>query len=77
MPTSSQDSKSFHKVKKNKKKKQYKAKWNSANLATEINKVKASDHKGKKKDINEITYYKGNKKRHYSNKCPEPQKLKN
>ena len=71
VPTSNQDSKPFDKDRKNKKKKQHKAKWDST-PATRVNKAEVDDHRKRKKDVSEITYYNCNKKRYYSDKCPEP-----
>ena len=76
VPTSTQDSQSSDKVRKDKKKKQHKAKRNST-PATGVNKAEVGDHEKKKKDVNEITCYNCNRKGHYLNKCPKPQKPKN
>ena len=77
MSTFSQDSKPSNKVKKNKKKKQYKNKQDSTNLAIGVNTVEVGDKMKKKKDVSEITYYNYNKKRYYAIKCPKPRKSKN
>ena len=74
--TSIQDSKPSDKAKKDKKKKQHKAKQDST-LAIRVNKTEVGDHKMKKKDISEITYYNYNKKEYYTNNYSEPWKSKN
>ena len=75
VPTSNQNSEPSYKAKKNKKKKQHKAKWDST-PATGVNKAGVGDHRTKK-DISEILCYNFNKKGHYSKKCPESRKSKN
>ena len=76
---STQDSEFFDKAKKDKKKKQYKNKWDSNTLATGVNVAEIDDKKRKKKkkrDISEITYSNCNKIGHYTNSSPKPWKLK-
>ena len=73
--TSTQNSEPSDKARKDKKKKQHKAKRDST-PATGVNKAKVGDHRAKK-DISEILCYNCNKKGHYSNKCPKPRKSKN
>ena len=75
VPTSTQNSEPSDKARKDKKKKQHKAKRDST-PATGVNKAEVGDHRAKK-DISEISCYNCNKKGHYSNKCPEPRKSKN
>ena len=77
IPTFTQDFELFDKVRKDKKKKQHKAKRDFTNPAIGINKVKIGNYKKRKKNINEIIYYNCNKKGHYLDKCPEPWKSKN
>ena len=75
MPTFTQNSEPSDKSRKDKKKKQHKAKRDSI-PATGVNKAEVGDHRAKK-DISESSYYNYNKKGYYSNKCPEPRKSKN
>ena len=65
------------KIKKDKKNKQHKDKRDSTTPATRVIMTKVGEKKEKKRDTSEITYYNYNKKRHYPNLCPEPQKSKN
>ena len=74
MPIFTQDSEPSNKTKKNKMKKQYKAKRDFTNPAIGVNKVKI---RRRKKDISEIMYYNYNKKGHYSDKCLEFWKSRN
>ena len=76
VPTSTQDSQPSDKARKDKKKKQHKAKRDFT-PANGVNKMEVSDHGKKKKDVSEITFYNCNRKGHYLNKCPKPQKSKN
>ena len=56
VPTSNQDSHSFDKARKDKKKKQHKAKQDFT-PATGVNQAEVGNHKRKKKDVSEITCY--------------------
>ena len=76
VPTSIQDSQPSNKARKNKIKKQHKAKRDFT-PATGVNKLDVGDHETKKKDVSEITCYNCNRKRDYLNKCLKPQKPKN
>ena len=69
VPTSTQNSEPSDKARKDKKKKQHKAKRDST-PATGVNKAEVGDHRAKK-DISEISCYNCNKKGHYLNKCLE------
>ena len=77
MPTSTQDFEPSDKARKDKKKKQHKDKRDSINPATGVNKAEVGDHRKRTKDISDIMYYSCNKKKHYLNKCLEPQKPEN
>ena len=59
-----QDSKSFDKARKDKKKKQQKYERDFTNLAIKVNVAEVDNRKKKKKDVSEIIYYNFNKKRH-------------
>lgn len=71
-PSSTPDSKPSDKSRKDKKKKQQKNQWDFTIPATEVNAAEIGDKKKKKKDVNEITYYNCNKKKHYLTKYLEP-----
>ena len=75
VPTSTQNSEPSNKTRKDKNKKQHKAKRDST-PATGVNKAKVGNHRAKK-DISEISCYNCKKKGHYLNKCPKPRKSKN
>lgn len=68
--TSTQDFKLSKKARTNKKKKKQKDKYKS-NLNTKVNITKIDNKKNKKKNINHITYYNYDKKRHYGAKYRE------
>lgn len=69
MLASSQNLKPFDKVKKNKKRKWYKNKRDSTNLANGVNKTEIGGQR--KKYVSEIMCYNCNKKEHYVIKCLE------
>ena len=77
-----QDSESFDKAKKDKKKKYWQGKRDFkkpkdfTNLASGINaaNVGGKEKKRKKKDVSEITWFNCHKKGHYLNNCPKPPK---
>ena len=66
------DSKPSDKFKKNKKKKQQKNKQDFTISVTELNEAEIGNKKKKKKDVNKITCYNCNKKKHYLTKYLEP-----
>ena len=80
--TPAQDSEPSDKAKKDKKKKKHyqdkrdsRKPKDSTGPNSEFNAAKVGGKREKnKKNVSEITYFHCNKKRHYSNKCPEPPK---
>ena len=73
--TSIKDSKPFDKARKDKKKKQHKAKQDLT-LAPEVNKAEVGDHKKWKKDVSEIIYYNCRKKKTLFGQLPKALKVK-
>ena len=75
VPFSTKDSKPSDKVRKNKKRKQYRDRRDFTNPTTRVNKAEVSGRK--KKNISKITCYNCNKKRHFATKCLKSWKSKN
>ena len=77
MPTSTQNSESSDKARKNKKKKQHKAKQEGSTLATGVNIAQTGELRQKKKklwDLSIVTCFNCDKKDHYANTCPNQPK---